>query len=142
MKNEPILILLSILLLVLILFIPLSIYWVCENEKVKIEYSEIITEPATVKDLIHTPQKLGIIIYSPVMIWGETTSESYAIVFKLRQKEITVNCTLDTGKMAIWKRLKNGQKVIVEYQEIYKVIYLQGKPVGKDFQGINFVNAK
>ncbi len=94
----------------------------------KTEYSETLTEQATVLDVIYQPSQHGDGMGVGMSMSGNmvVTSNSvdipakYAIVFECQHGKFIVEGTREKYK-ALWQRLKAGQHVTVTYREQWRV---------------------
>jgi hypothetical protein len=108
----------------------------CDVERTEYENSGIMTESATVVDLVYMPKNHGSSIGPTIdmnLRFGVALSdvdmpEKYAIVFECQHGKFVVEH--DQVKMkGLYQMLHRDQKVIVTYQEVYEVTKKGGEIV-------------
>ena len=106
----------------------------------KTEYSKELSEPAIVCETVYTPATHGDAFGPTISLSGKIgfasvdvdTEETFAVVFKCQHGKFIVK------RRDIWKKVKDGDKVIVKYKEVYNIV--EGKtPVLVDYDFIDAV---
>lgn len=114
------------------------------RKKTEVEFSPVLEEDAVVVDLVYTPSQhgSGVGVGPSIDMTGEgglgiaivpvsvDIPEKYAIVFKCQHGKFIIECNTPERK-ALWQKLDEGQKVRVQYKEVYKVTYLIYKDENK-----------
>jgi len=119
-------------------------------QKIVTEKSDILTEPATVADLVYMPSRHGSASGPTIGMTGGELSvgvavtsvsipEQYAVVFQCQHGKFVIQ-----SKKAkdLWNRLTVGQKVTVSYREIYKAVYEDKKLISRSLEKYDFLDAR
>lgn len=119
----------------------------CEEE----EISPILTEPATVLEVIYSPAQHGSGVGPTLDITGSggigiaitsvSVKEKFAIVFQCPHGKFIIEGGKKHKAKELWGRLKNGQEVTVSYQEIYRTTYENGEPIKRVLVKYQFIDA-
>lgn len=118
-------------------------------QKVVIEYSDVLTEPATVVDLVFSPSRHGSGVGPTIDLTGEggigiaitsvSIPERYAVVFQCPHGKFIIQ---SEKAKELWKRLKVGQEVTVTYKEKYRTTYEDEKVVSRILVKYDFLDAR
>ena len=120
-------------------------------ERTKTEYSEVLTEPATVIDLVYTPSRHGSGVGPTFGITGEgdisvgiaitsvNIPERYAVVFRCKHGKFIIQ---SAKAKELWQRLKLNQEVTVSYKEVYRTVYDDKKVVSRVLVKYDFLDAR
>lgn len=111
----------------------------------KTEKSEILSEPAVVRDVIYAPSQhgsgtgVGMTMKGSLVVTSESISipAKYAIVFECKHGKFIVEGSKEKHK-ALWKRLKVGQEVTVTYHEVWRIYEDDGR---RELVKMDFVDA-
>lgn len=142
----------------LFLLVVVGLLLLAGCEYTKNEYSSLLTEDAEVVDLVYTPLRhgrgsgigpsinmnghLGISFVSVRV----DVPETYAIVFRCEHGKFIVQSNKHWGPQKVkqlWGELRDGQKVVVIYREIYENTYdANNKLLESHLIKYNFIDAK
>jgi len=107
------------------------------------ESSAVLYENAVVDGLIYSPSH-----HSSSMDVGITTGgnlsltptsisipEKHGVVFKCQHGKFYIE------SKRLWTELTEGQPVVIEYRELFKVEYKDGKEISRELYKMDFLNA-
>ena len=120
-------------------------------KKAVLEYSEVLTEPATVVDLVYTPSLHGGGVGPTFGMSGSgdatlglaitsvNVPERYAVVFLCQHGKFIIQ---SAKAKELWQRLKLNQEVTVSYKEVYRTVYDDNKVVSRALIKYDFLDAR
>ena len=107
----------------------LLVFWGCKYNYTEMQNSEVLTESATVVDLVYVPSRHGSGVGPTidltggggmgVAITGVDIPEKYAIVFQCQHGKFIIENDQGQAK-DLWNRLREGQEVVGSYREMYQ----------------------
>jgi len=114
------------------------------DEYTRIEESEFLIETAVVDQLIYSPShsssdlNIGLTLDGDFALTPTTTSipPKYGVVFKCQHGKFYI------GRKELWESLSVGDCVIITYKELFKVKYVDHKPVHRDIYKLDFLDAE
>ncbi len=134
----------------LVLLLPLvALLGGCKREVV--EYSEVLTEPATVVDLVYTPSRHGSGVGPSFDLTGDggigfavtdvSIPERYAVIFRCAHGKFIVQNDQNLVRR-LWNELTEGQRVTVSYREQYSATYEDKELLSRRLTKYHFIDAK
>lgn len=100
------------------------------------ESSAILYENAIVDGLIYSPSNRGKsmenLSLTPTSV---SIPERHGVVFKCQHGKFYIESKI------LWENLSQGDRVVVEYQELFKVEYKDGKEISRELYDFHFLGA-
>lgn len=122
----------------------------CNGPHTRSTVSGVMTEPATVVDLVYTPSSHGDGISPSITMDGKLgiqftsidVKSKYAVIFECQHGKFIVENNQDKAK-ELWGRLHKGQSVTVTYREEYEEQYGEDNHIkGRTLQKYDFLDAR
>jgi len=124
--------------------------WLPWIPRVVTEYSEELTEPATVIEKIHTPSshtmglvpKLDLVSGSVALELGLVTApEKYGLLFRCQHGEFVIQGS-DDKYQTLYKQFEREQRVTVHYREAYHMTYQGDELMQRELFDYDFLYAE
>ena len=113
------------------------------SRDIRKESSAVLYEDAVVDGLIYSPSHhssrmdVGITTGGNLSLTPTSVSipERHGVVFKCQHGKFYIE------SKSLWQSLSQGDRVVIEYQELFKVEYKDGKEISRELYDLDFLSA-